>query len=852
MVGLYSVKTATFLVLFLAAPLALAAGPVGINTADCPAYFDAPSKLVDKEFIDKELALYVKGLPLYSNVSVKPDPNLPCIKFLLLHANADPQQIIKLEMYAFDKGALIHKVAAHGDLELLKLFVSKGALSKSRTIEQTETTLMSAINGGAPKQVLEYLVEQGVDVDATGNDGVTPLRSAIIMGDKDAVESLIGKGADYKTPMRNGLTSVHVAAMGPNPAILKYLVLDKKLDVRAKEKDGITPLHYAAQFVHPKNIAFLLSQKADPNARSTFDTTPLHKLAMAPRSRDRDIAQDIECAKMLFEAGADINAQDKDGETPLFLEVAYGSKHERRFLKYLLEHGADPTIQQAQGVTAREFAKRSGDDGLAGILEHYERLWKIRGLYAKWIAEKPKSSLLSKDNYELVRDSMIIDFMKGVPGTPPKEAPEELRAIYNSLKAAKVAPLTVKTEALEIKGLPLSYYRSILKAGRTQSGKAANKFKPTPELARQVVGTILQDIESSVEDHESGAWLLGVAHVPVDTKLLDLFSIPIEQLRKDVEAMLASDASKYDGIPNLAAIKLTKALLAYSDSDLGCAGPGNKKSYLKNPKAEGVIEWLSQVGNLGTADKLLFARLARLVLEEKPNLCPAARNELIKAMRDWRVKDARVQAELACATAYVIGEGGLEKKEYTDILLIASAVGFQNDLSQSAAIEQVCSLGKMTNEPGNDLYRETYLGLVRYVAGNPKGGFEMSKKDDGTIKKIPIDATAPRKDAVVKLCKIAAVYTDKKDLSAEEKCFTESFPLFLNSLKADLDKPRAWPARFLVDDVNESHQNIRGALSEKLKDDIQAIESACASVSKKADKKLSLSKKKPTKGDFKP
>jgi ankyrin repeat protein len=64
-----------------------------------------------------------------------------------------------------------------------------------------------------------------------------------------------------------------------------------------------------------------------------------------------------ENAKTLIESGANINAADTNGETPLMAAVA---KNNIEIIKNLLDHGADVTVADKDGMTAIMAACRSG------------------------------------------------------------------------------------------------------------------------------------------------------------------------------------------------------------------------------------------------------------------------------------------------------------------------------------------------------------------------------------------------------------------------------------------------------------------------------------------------------------
>ena len=71
--------------------------------------------------------------------------------------------------------------------------------------------------------------------------------------------------------------------------------------------------------------------------------------------------------KKLLEGGADVNAKDKDGDTPL--RIAVGRGHYKK-VKHLLEGGADAEAKDKDGWTALHFAAKSGLPVAYVLIEH--------------------------------------------------------------------------------------------------------------------------------------------------------------------------------------------------------------------------------------------------------------------------------------------------------------------------------------------------------------------------------------------------------------------------------------------------------------------------------------------------
>jgi truncated hemoglobin YjbI len=128
-------------------------------------------------------------------------------------------------------------------------------------------------------------------------------------------------------------------------------------DVNARNfEGGHTPLYYAANHVDLSRPAdgkavaeTLISHGAEVNVQSgPIRGTPLHTAAR----RDN-----VAVGSVLLAAGADIEARDIKGETPLRRAL---NCRQPGMIELLLAHGADPDLPDKRGVTPRQVATKRG------------------------------------------------------------------------------------------------------------------------------------------------------------------------------------------------------------------------------------------------------------------------------------------------------------------------------------------------------------------------------------------------------------------------------------------------------------------------------------------------------------
>lgn len=128
---------------------------------------------------------------------------------------------------------------------------------------------------------------------------------------------------------------------------------------------GDTPLHLAAAGYRVNIIQLLLAAGADPNASGNHRrSTPLHYAAdtclMSPTWSGHCQVETIRC---LLTAGAAINAQDKNGATPLHRAVRTRGAEA---VSYLLQAGSDPSLKNKPGSTAFHLAVQNTGRGGSG------------------------------------------------------------------------------------------------------------------------------------------------------------------------------------------------------------------------------------------------------------------------------------------------------------------------------------------------------------------------------------------------------------------------------------------------------------------------------------------------------
>jgi hypothetical protein len=127
---------------------------------------------------------------------------------------------------------------------------------------------------------------------------------------------------------------------------------------------GDTPLHLAAAGYRAEIVGLLLAAGADPNAAGNHRRSgPLHYAADGYVSGPWNANRQVKTLRRLLDAGADINAQDKNGAAPLHRAVRTRCA---AAVRCLLEAGAEPALKNKSGSTPFHLAVQDTGRGGSG------------------------------------------------------------------------------------------------------------------------------------------------------------------------------------------------------------------------------------------------------------------------------------------------------------------------------------------------------------------------------------------------------------------------------------------------------------------------------------------------------
>ncbi len=164
------------------------------------------------------------------------------------------------------------------------------------------------------------------------------------------VERILARGFDVNSPDPEGQRALHLALRDSQHRLALVLLDAPGLQIDATNAQGETPLMIAAIRGSLEWCQRLVHIGAQVNRDGW---APLHYAASGPEPRT---------IAFLLDEGAQIDAPAPNGTTALMMAAGYGSEEA---VALLLARGANAALRNHLGLSAKDFARRSGREWLA-------------------------------------------------------------------------------------------------------------------------------------------------------------------------------------------------------------------------------------------------------------------------------------------------------------------------------------------------------------------------------------------------------------------------------------------------------------------------------------------------------
>jgi ankyrin repeat protein len=268
------------------------------------------------------------------------------------------------------------------DFEIIKLFLSHGA-DAVQVIQDGWTPLLLAAASDAPDwETFKLLIEAGADVNQKSEHGFTPFLYAVSQRmTTEVLGSLLAAGAELNAVNKMGKTALMMAAEDRNTQLVEFLI-DSGAEPGIEDEGGKKLWDYVQKYeltygmelynrikilsgeenadfaekvtaeelfeimeyvsINPQTIMNYIKSGGDVNVINGKGDTLLILAGIS--------AEYPKVFELLISAGADVNAVNKIGMTPVFAAI-YNQLEKPDLIKLLVDAGADININDNNGLT---------------------------------------------------------------------------------------------------------------------------------------------------------------------------------------------------------------------------------------------------------------------------------------------------------------------------------------------------------------------------------------------------------------------------------------------------------------------------------------------------------------------
>jgi cytohesin len=292
--------------------------------------------------------------------------------------------LVNAEAVAQGGTTALHYAALGGSKEVVELLISKGAVIDARDKNALKALPLAAMADSTDIVKRINYLRYAREVNAKDKDGWTPLHYAARSGHKDVVLLLIDHGADVNAEAPDKSKPLDHATWSDHQDVVKLLI-DKGTNI--SKDDNL--LYWSCMYGYRDLAELLIKKGADVNSKAWPNAPSLEAVWNTPSSKQLDILKllldnganpnakdrwgwsllhytytDVDLTRLLLDKGANPNAiENEDGLMPLHLAADKGRK---AVVELLISRGADVNAKDYSGRTPLSYAEDLGSNDMSG------------------------------------------------------------------------------------------------------------------------------------------------------------------------------------------------------------------------------------------------------------------------------------------------------------------------------------------------------------------------------------------------------------------------------------------------------------------------------------------------------
>ena len=258
-------------------------------------------------------------------------------------------ELVKMQVFANKDIVPPHQLASEGKLGELKAMIESFYLTL-KEVDENRCTMLHAATKAGQIQVMQYLINSGIDIDAVDSNGNTALHIAVANEQSEAVCLLLESKASDTVLNNDKDAPLHILFRSRNRDLIAAFLQYPSIELVITGYRKRTPLHVIAELDNFEALEILhnsISLTKIFKEKTSFrlcatdedNLTPIHLAARVGSAKALDYMM-LKCMSHGYPPEVVLSFLDEENSTPLHAAVDGGHFS---VVEILLKHGADPT-----------------------------------------------------------------------------------------------------------------------------------------------------------------------------------------------------------------------------------------------------------------------------------------------------------------------------------------------------------------------------------------------------------------------------------------------------------------------------------------------------------------------------